>query len=56
MSFELVQRQAKLLSSSTLVPKEFQGNMSNCAIGLNIAKRLGALWLASMIVLKNLIH
>jgi len=40
--FELVQRQAKLLSSSTLVPKEFQGNMSNCAIGLNIAKRLGA--------------
>jgi hypothetical protein len=41
-TFELVQRQAKLLSSSTLVPKEFQGNMSNCAIGLNIAKRLGA--------------
>jgi hypothetical protein len=40
--FELVQRQAKMLSSSTLVPKEFQGNMSNCAIGLNIAKRLGA--------------
>jgi hypothetical protein len=41
-TFELVQRQAKLLASSTLVPKEFQGNMSNCAIGLNIAKRLGA--------------
>jgi len=41
-AFELVQRKAKLLSSSTLVPKEFQGNMSNCAIGLNIAKRLGA--------------
>ena len=41
-AFELVQRQAKLLSSSTLVPKEFQGNMANCAIGLNIAKRLGA--------------
>ena len=40
--FELVQRQAKLLASSTLVPKEFQNNMSNCAIGLNIAKRLGA--------------
>lgn len=40
--FELVQRQAKLLSTSTLVPKEFQGNMANCAIGLNIAKRLGA--------------
>jgi hypothetical protein len=41
-AFELVQRQAKLLSTSTLVPKEFQGNMANCAIGLNIAKRLGA--------------
>ena len=42
MAFELIQRQAKLLSTSSLVPKEFQGNMSNCAIGLNIAKRLGA--------------
>ena len=41
-AFELIQRQAKLLASSTLVPKEFQGNMANCAIGLNIAKRLGA--------------
>jgi len=42
MVFELVQRKAKLLASSSLVPKEFQGNMANCAIGLNIAKRLGA--------------
>jgi len=41
-AFELVQRQAKMLAASTLIPKEFQGNMSNCAIGLNIAKRLGA--------------
>ena len=41
-AFELLQRQAKMLSASTLVPKEFQGNMANCAIGLNIAKRLGA--------------
>jgi hypothetical protein len=41
-TFELLQRQAKLLSTSTLVPKEFQGNMANCCIGLNIAKRLGA--------------
>lgn len=31
-----------MLSASTLVPKEFQGNMGNCAIALNIAKRLGA--------------
>lgn len=42
MVFELVQRKAKLLASSSLVPKEFQGNMANCAIGLNIAHRLGA--------------
>jgi hypothetical protein len=41
-AFELVQRQAKMLATSTLVPKEFQGNMGNCAIALNIAKRLGA--------------
>lgn len=41
-AFELIQRQAKMLASSTLIPKEFQGNMANCAIGLNIAKRLGA--------------
>jgi len=40
--FDLMQRQSKLLASSSLVPKEFQGNMSNCYIGLNIAKRLGA--------------
>jgi hypothetical protein len=41
-AFELVQRQAKMLASSSLVPKEFQNNLPNCAIGLNIAKRLGA--------------
>jgi len=31
-----------MFSTSTLVPKEFQANMANCAIGINIAKRLGA--------------
>lgn len=30
--FELAQRCAKLLASSTLVPKEYQGNLSNCVI------------------------
>jgi len=50
-AFELVQRQAKLLSTSTLVPKDFQGNMANCAIGLNIAKRLGA---DAFMVLQNI--
>ena len=31
-----------MFSSSSLVPKDFQGNIANCAIGINIAKRLGA--------------
>jgi hypothetical protein len=38
-AFELMQRQAKMLSSSTLVPKDFAGNVANCAIALNVAKR-----------------
>lgn len=37
--FELMQRQAKMLSSSSLVPKDFQGNVANCAIAINVAKR-----------------
>jgi hypothetical protein len=41
-AFELLQRQAKMFASSSLVPKDFQGNLANCAIGINIAKRLGA--------------
>lgn len=41
-SFELVQRAAKLLSSSSLVPKEYQNNIANCAVALNIAARVGA--------------
>jgi hypothetical protein len=42
MAFELLQRESKMLAASTLVPKEFQGNLSNCAIAFNIAKRLCA--------------
>lgn len=41
-AFEMIQRQAKMFSSSILVPKEFQGQIANCAIAVNIAKRLGA--------------
>lgn len=40
--FELFQREAKMLAASTLIPKDFQNNMSNCAIALNIARRLKA--------------
>lgn len=41
-AFELLQRQAKMFAASSLVPKDFIGNVANCAIGVNIAKRLGA--------------
>jgi hypothetical protein len=42
--FELAQRAAKMMSTSTLVPKEYQGNQgfSNCIIALNMAARMGA--------------
>lgn len=41
-AFDLIQRQAKMFAASSLVPKEFIGSIANCAIGINIAKRLGA--------------
>ena len=40
--FELMQRAAKLLSSSSLVPQEYRGNLANCVIALNMAHRVGA--------------
>lgn len=53
-SFELVQRAAKMLASSTLVPKDYQGaaGMANCAIALNMAQRMGA---DPLMVLQNLV-
>lgn len=49
--FELIQRQAKVLAASQLVPKEYQSNVANCIIGLEIAHRIGVSPLA---VLQNL--
>jgi hypothetical protein len=42
--FELAQRAAKMLSMSSLVPKEYQGQtgLPNCIIALNMASRMGA--------------
>ncbi|MCE5310467.1 MAG: hypothetical protein LLG20_22750 [Acidobacteriales bacterium] len=40
--FALVQRQAQLIATSDLIPKQFQGNVANCAIALEMASRLGA--------------
>jgi len=49
--FELMQRQAKMFSVSTMVPKEFQGNISNCFIAIDMANRTGA---SVMMVMQNL--
>ena len=41
-AFETGQRIAKALSISTLVPKEYQGNIPNVLIALELAGRIGA--------------
>lgn len=52
--FELAQRAAKLLSSSSLVPKDYQGpaGMPNCVIALNMSHRMGA---DPLMVMQNLV-
>ena len=40
--FDLLQRQGKMFAASSLVPQQFQGNVANCAIALNMAMRLQA--------------
>lgn len=50
-SFELMQRAARLLASSTLVPKEYQNHIANCVIALNMAQRIGA---DPLLVMQNL--
>jgi hypothetical protein len=50
-SFELAQRIARSLSLSSLVPKEYQGNLPNALIALEIAQRIGA---SPLMVMQNL--
>lgn len=52
-SFELLQRQAALLSASDLVPKEYRGRdkVANCVIALEMANRIGA---NPLMVMQNL--
>lgn len=50
-SFELAQRAATLLAKSSLVPKEYQGNLPNCVIALNMASRMKA---DPLMVMQNL--
>lgn len=49
--FELMQRVAKAFAASTLVPQQYQGNMPNCMIAINMAERIGA---DPMMVMQNL--
>lgn len=49
--FELAQRAAKLLAQSSLVPKEYQGNLPNCVVALNMAARMNA---DPLMVMQNL--
>jgi hypothetical protein len=50
-SFEHAQRVAKMLSSSSLIPKEYQGNIQNTMIALEISNRTGA---SPLMVMQNL--
>lgn len=49
--FTDAQRVCNALSKSTLVPKEFQGNLPNCLIAYDMASRLGA---NPLMVMQNL--
>lgn len=49
--FETLQRIASMFSKSTLVPKEFQNSIPNCAIGLHMALRMRA---DPLMVMQNL--
>jgi len=50
-AWELEQRKAKAYASSTMVPQQYQGNLSNCIIALEMANRMGA---SPMMVMQNL--
>lgn len=40
--FSMQQRKAKVLASSTIVPKDYQNNIANCMIAMEMSHRLGA--------------
>lgn len=49
--FENTCRMAKALASSTIVPKEYQNNIGNCLIALDVSTRVG---LSPIMVMQNL--
>lgn len=50
-SFDLIQRVGKLFAASSLVPQQYQNNLANCVIALNMAQRIGA---DPLMVMQNL--
>lgn len=50
-AFEHVQRVAKALASSSIVPKEFQGNIANCIVALEMSRRMN---IEPFMVMQNL--
>lgn len=50
-SFDLIQRVAKGFASSDMVPAQYQGNLANCMIALDMAGRMGA---SPLMVMQNL--
>lgn len=51
-AFELGQRMARVFAESTLVPKQYQGNIGNCMIALNMAHRMKS---DPLMVMQNLV-
>ncbi|GAB3249024.1 recombinase family protein [Chitinimonas naiadis] len=49
--FELLQRISKAFTSSELVPKQYQNNLPNCMIAMDMAQRIGA---NPLMVMQNL--
>lgn len=49
-SFVTAQRMATALSASTVVPKEYQGNVANCLVALELAHRVGV---SPLMVMQN---
>jgi hypothetical protein len=49
--FQVAQRMAQALASSTIIPRDYQGNLGNCIIALEMANRLNT---SPMMVMQNL--
>lgn len=53
--FELAQRMAGALSKSTLLPQQFQGNVANCLVLLDIASRFKSMGVSPFTVAQQLV-